>query len=311
MRVATNAFTNNFIGQLDLLQQQQNQLQTEAATGLKLTLPEDNPGGMQQVLNLQTQSSANSQYQSNITVLQGSATSTATAINGLQTISDQAGQIATEADGTASPQDLQAYAAQVSNLIQQAIQLGNTQNQGNYIFGGTATSQPPYVATTDASGNVTGVTYQGNTSVAQSEIGQGTTVTAQIPGSNTTGTGPRGLFSDSRYGADFLNHLISLQNHLLSGDTASIKSTDTPALAKDEDNILYQVSANGALQSRLQTTSNIATQQGLAMTTQISNYTSADMATTLTEFSQAQNAYKAALQSGVNIMNLSIMNYIQ
>ena len=37
----------------------------------------------------------------------------------------------------------------------------------------------------------------------------------------------------------------------------------------------------------------------------------ADMATTLTEFSQAQNAYKAALQSGASVLNLSILNYLQ
>ncbi len=42
----------------------------------------------------------------------------------------------------------------------------NSQNaQGEYLFGGTQNSQPPFVATTDASGNVTAVTYQGNDSV--------------------------------------------------------------------------------------------------------------------------------------------------
>ena len=33
---------------------------------------------------------------------------------------------------------------------------------------------------------------------------------------------PRGLITDSRFGADFFNHLISLQDHLLAGDSAAI-----------------------------------------------------------------------------------------
>ena len=48
-----------------------------------------------------------------------------------------------------------------------------------------------------------------------------------------------------------------------------------------------------------------------AVGTQVSNATSTDLATTLTKLSQAQTAYQAALESGVTIMNLSILDYIQ
>jgi flagellin-like hook-associated protein FlgL len=42
----------------------------------------------------------------------------------------------------------------------------------------------------------------------------------------------------------------------------------------------------------------------------ISNSSSADLMNTMVQLSQAQTAYQAALQSGVKIMNLSILNYI-
>jgi flagellar hook-associated protein 3 FlgL len=311
MRVASTTFPDSFLYETNQLQAQQLQLQGQASTGLNFTEPGDNPAGMAAVLNLQTDSTANQQYQNNITALQTQANTVSNALTSLQAIVSKAGEIATQADGTASQQDLSTYATEVGQLIQQAVQLGNTQDSsGNYIFGGTETGSPPFTATTDSSGNVTGVTYNGNSSVTQAEISPGVTVSAQIPGANTTGSGPAGLFSDSQSGADLFNHLISLQQDLTSGNTAAIASTDSPNLTKDENNVINQVSENGSLQSRLETTSSLATQQGLSITSQISNKTDANLATTLTQLQQTQTAYQAALQSSAMVMQLSIMDFL-
>jgi flagellar hook-associated protein 3 FlgL len=168
-----------------------------------------------------------------------------------------------------------------------------------------------FAVTTDSSGQVTGATYQGNTSLAQSEIALNVTVSAQALGANTSSSGPRGLITDSGSGADFLAHLISLRDHLQAGDTAAIAATDRAQLAADEDNILYHVTANGALQARLEATSNLASQHSLALAGQISVETDADMAQTLTQFSQTQTAYQAALQSGAAMMNLSLLDFLR
>ena len=110
----------------------------------------------------------------------------------------------------------------------------NEKNRGDYLFSGTLSNQPPFVLATDANGNVTSVTYQGNTTLAESEIASGVTLSAQAIGENTSGTGPRGLITDSRVGADFFNHLISLQNNLLSGNVAAIEATDRTSLAQGQ-----------------------------------------------------------------------------
>jgi flagellar hook-associated protein 3 FlgL len=311
MRISDSLFANNFLAQTNQLQARQIQLQNETTTGLKVSLPEDDPATMNQVLNLQTQAAANTQYQSNITQLQSTATTAATAMNSLQTITEQAGEIATEAGGVNSSTQLATYATQVGNLIQEALQAANTQDaQGNYIFGGTINNQPPFTATTDASGNVTAVTYQGNTDESQTPIGAGQTVSAQVPGANNTGSGTEGLLSDSRSGADLFRDLISLQQNLTSGNTTAIASTDSPNLTTDENHIVSGIAANGVLQSTLESASTAATQLGTTITSQTSNLTSADLATTLTQLDQTQTAYQAALESGEMIMKLSILNYI-
>lgn len=312
MRIATSTFTNGFINEIGQLQSQENNLQEQVSSGLSISQPGDNPSVMAQFLNLQSSSDANSQYQKNINQLQSSASTAATAMNSLQQITSQVSEIATSAgNGTTSASQMASYAEQVQQLLQQAVQLANTQDaNGNYIFGGTANNTPAFTTTTDSNGNVTGVTYQGNTSVAQSQIGPNTSVTAQVVGANTTGSGPQGLFVDSRTGANLFNDIISLYNNLQSGNNTAINSTDAPALQKDDDNVIDHVSANGVMQSALTAAGDIASSQGTTLTEEISNDTSADLATTMTNLSRTQNAYEAALESGMMVMNFSLVSLL-
>ena len=312
MRIAFNTFPDSVTSQLAGLSSQMNRLQNQAATGKRISQLDDDPSVMRQVLDWQTQDSQIAQYRKNITSLQTLANSTYNAMSGLQTISARAGEIATLANGTRSPQELSDYAIEVNQLIQQGVQLMNSSGQGGRLFGGTLTTEPPFVATTDANGNVTGVTYQGNESVPTAEIAAGAPVSVLTPGANTSGSGPTGLITDSRNGADFFNHLIALQNHLRAGDTASISSTDIPALAKDEDNITSQIAQNGLIQSHLSVADSLASTQSLSVKQSISQNSDADLAQTLTKLSATQTAYQVALQSGAKLLSQSqsLLNYL-
>jgi flagellar hook-associated protein 3 FlgL len=227
-------------------------------------------------------------------------------MNSLQTIVSQVNDIATEAsNGTNSSAQLSDYATQVESLLQQAVQLANTQDaDGNYIFSGTASNSQPYEIVSN-NGTITDVAYNGGTEVAESDIGPNTKVSAQVLGS-----GVDGLITNSNTGADLFGDMIKLQQNLANGDTGAIASTDAPALSNDEDNIVSQISANGVIQSALTAASNIATAQSTNLTTQISGDTSADMATTLTELSQTQTAYEAALESGTKVLQISLVNFL-
>jgi flagellar hook-associated protein 3 FlgL len=304
MRIAGTSFTDSMVSQLNLLSARQYQLQNQATSGQSISAPEDNPAGMAQALNLQAEDSAITQYTQNISTLQTRATISGNAMTSLQTIEERAGEIATAADGTSTPAELQADANQVTQLINQAAQLMNSKDGSQYIFSGTNSGQSPFTVGTDANGNVTAVTYSGNTSVAQSEISENTTMAVDVPGANDTGSGARGLVSDSRYGADLFNHLISLQNNLLSGNTSAITSTDAPNLSKDDDNIIRQVANNGAAQTRLQAAAAFATTQQTGLQQSLSNVAGANLAQTLTNLTQAQNAYQIALQTSSQILQL-------
>ncbi len=313
MRVTGNTMTSSMLYEMNLIEENQAQLENEATTGLAVQNPSDDPSAMASILNLEAESSSVTQYQSNITQLQQQASTASSAMESLQTIARSAGEIATEADGTATQQDLNNYATQVTQLIQEAAQAVNTQSGGNYLFGGTLNSQPPYVVNLNSSGQVTSVDYQGNTTVPSVEIAEGVTLSVLPVGANTTGTGTDGLITDSRTGADFFNHLISLQNDLLSGNTSAISTTDLNNLQKDSDDITQQIATSGAVQQRMTAESTIEQSRSAALGQLTSTQADADTAQVMEQLSQTQTAFQAAAQAtaGFNDLTLSILNYLQ
>ncbi|HYG21180.1 MAG TPA: flagellar hook-associated protein FlgL [Verrucomicrobiae bacterium] len=311
MRVTGNSFTTNFLSQVGKLTARQQQLQTQAATGQRVFSPGDDPAAMQRAMALRAEQGSLSQYNSNIAVLRDRASNAFNSLKSIKTLSDRAGELATLADGTRSPAELTSFATEVSQLIKQAVHTMNAKYGDQHLFGGTAGDQPPFSFEEDANGNVVSVTYHGNTSVPETEIAAGSTLAVDTPGANAAGTGARGVVSDARSGADFFNHLISLQDHLLAADTASIINNDRAALLRDEENFLYQLSNNGVLQSRLETAKTAAAMRSESLEGMLSKEADADLTETLVQLSQAQTSYQAALQSGASLMRLSLMDYLR
>jgi len=312
MRIAGTSYSNSLVGQLNFLTAQQFQLQNQISTGQRIQKPEDDPLGMAVALKLQADGGKVNQYTQNISSLQDVATNSFNVLQQLKTLSDRAGEIATLADGTKTPQELQTYANEVNHLIQQAVSLANTKDGNHYLFSGTKSDTVPFVAATDANGNVTSVSYQGNTAVAQKEIGENTTVAVEVPGENTTGSGPRGLLADSRSGADFFNHLIALQKDLASGDTTTIDKIDQPGLTKDEDNLIYHISNNGFLQTTLDAAAQGLSARQQALQQSLTKVAGVDLTKTITDLSQAQNTYQAALAGSSVLLQMqqSVLQYL-
>jgi flagellar hook-associated protein 3 FlgL len=311
MRVTNNMFPDNLVNQLSLLNERQLRLQRQAASGQRVQLPEDDPSAMRRVLGLEAENRVQRQYQSNIARLRERATASFDAIKALTKISNRISEIATLADGTRPQDQLNVYAAEVTQLIQQAAQVLNTTHRGAYLFSGTFNDRKPFDVTTNPAGQVAGVTYQGNASVPEAEISRGVTLTAQVVGANTGGAGPLGLITDSRTGADFFNHMIALQDHLLAGDVAGIANTVRAQVDADEDHLIQAAAANAAIQARLEAAAAIASSRSASLDELVSKEADVDLADALVRLTEVQNAYRVALQSGGTILRQSLLDYLR
>ncbi len=311
MRVTSNSFPNRLVSQLGDLATRQARLQSQAATGQRIQLPEDDPAAVRRVLNMQSEARSLDQYGSNISRLKDATTASYNSMRSLKKLNDRAAEIATLADGLRSPQELNIYAQEINEIIEQSVNIANSTHRGDYLFAGTRVDQPPFQVVRDAEGKITGVNYSGNSDPIIAEISPDVLSEAQPVGGNSSGSGPRGLLSDSRSGADFFNHLLSLRNNLSVGDTAAIASSDRANLRKDEENFLYHYGHTGAIQSRLDAAGSLLNDQSFSIEQQVSGVVDADLAQTLVRLTQVQNAYTAALQTGGTILKSSLLDYLR
>jgi len=298
MRVATDTFTNTMIQQIQTLSAQQNQYQQELSTGNRITNPSDDPAAMNQVMGMESQMQALQQISSNNSLATQITQQSYSALNNLQTISTSAGELATEgSSGTTSPTDYAAYSQQLTQLVKQALDTANSQYNGTYIFGGTQTNTPPFTATYDAAGNITGVTYTGTAAGISMETGQGNTVSPYTDGAT------------NQQMAGFINNLISLQGAMSSASATAVQGTQT-SLQTSEDSILTAVSGVGAIQSGLQADQTLNQSAFTSLQGLVSDDTSTDVATTTVQFTQAQDAYQAALEAGAKIMQDPLLSLL-
>ena len=310
MRVTSNSYSENLVTHFHTLARRQLALQDQIATGQRIRSASDDPFAAQQVMQLRDESVANRQYQKNIGVHQEFAQVTHGLMRNLQNRLDRAQEIAFTIDDLDSPEDLKAYAAEVNQLLEHAAdKISNAQHRGEFIFGGTKSDAIPFSIQRDAGGKITAVTYTGSSSTAESEIAPGVLVSSRVPGQGGGGEG--GLFADSSSGADIFAHLIALRDQIEAGDVSAIHSTTRDLLRADEDNVLFHMAKNGALQARLESSLSSAKDENLALEHEISDRADIDMAEAIVRLNQQQTNYQAALQSAGSIMQLSLLSFLR
>ena len=149
----------------------------------------EDPRATRKVLELQQETRRLNQYNENIDLSSEKLNSVYGAIQALKKVSDRAGELAAMVDDMKSKDQLAAYRQEVNQLIEQSVQIGNTNNQFGYIFGGTRSNTEAYNVTRNENGEISGVEYQGSTQTVGIEIAKGSQISVEMPGSNTTESG--------------------------------------------------------------------------------------------------------------------------
>lgn len=298
MRIASNTVSDNIVRQIQDLGGQQSKLQSQVASQKRLLQPEDDPAAITRVLNLDSERRAIDQFDRNADRALEISQATYSGLRQIKTISDRATEIATLGNGAQSPAALDAYAAEVNQLLEQALQLANSRLRNDYLFAGTAVDAAPFNATRGANGEITAVANAGNTAQTTIPISETSSV---APGADATAT--QGI-------EDFLANLIALRDGLRAGGSAAISTAQT-GLAATEDVFVSSIALQGAVQTRIDI--NQAQQKARVDNLEdlISGETDLDLPGTIVKLTQAQNAYQAALQSAANILRLSLLDYIQ
>jgi flagellar hook-associated protein 3 FlgL len=286
---------------LNDLQQSLNRLDTtqqQLSSGKKINQPSDDPYGTSQAMSLNGQLSSLNDYTNNITDGTAWTQQATTSLGDIDSMVQRVRELVVQAsNGTYTQSDLNASAAEVNQLIDAIKQEANASYNGQYIFSGTSTGTAPYqTGSTD--------TYQGGTGNVNRLIGPNTTLSVNTNISTLLGNG------QASGDGGLLDTLRTIASDMQSGNTGAIGGADLQNLDSNFGT-LTQMEANvGAISNRLTLASTRIQQLQNSDTAALSNVQDADMATTAINFSTEQAAYSAALRAGANIVQSSLLDFL-
>jgi flagellar hook-associated protein 3 FlgL len=262
-------------------------LSQESASGNLINTPSDNPTGFSMVASIDAR----------LTVLQGRNSVATSAANNIDVASgalssasdllDQAQQIAIEnANGTIDPATRAQAAVQVQGLVQQMIQLGNTEGTNGYLFGGTDTSTPPF----DPAGNFTG-----NNNVTQVAVADGVLVNSNVSGADA--------FTSAGGGSNVIADMKALATALSNNDVPSITSSISQ-METDREQVTGVMVEAGATSNTLQASAQLMSNLTTSTLTARSTIDNAATAQVYSELQSTQLAYQTALDVTQQVLSL-------
>jgi len=217
MRVTFNSISDTLLGRLQSLGAQQNKALIELSSGQRISAPSDDAPAMQRVLNLRTEKKQNQQFYRNATDGLDRSKVTFSTLQQLKDLLVRSSELAANISGASSNQEYKAKAAEIDQLIQQGVNLGNTKLRGSYLFSGESTLNIPFKAEQAADGKIGAVAYNGSDKEAEMHVGEGSEMTI----SSSTSASENGSI------AGILNEMIRLRDAMASFDSQAVSDIRT------------------------------------------------------------------------------------
>ena len=279
------------------------------SSGLRVKKPSDDPANFAILTRAKNEIAKLDVHTRTMTL----ATSTLNAgVSALQNANDvlvEAKQLALEGANSTSddPQAHQTLATQVDGLIDRMMSAGNAQENGIYLFGGTATTAPPFtVGGTTATGQPATVVYAGSTDRARTTIGPGQTVDTHYDG--------KAVFQSA--GGDAFSALIGLRDLLRS--TTLTGAAKNQAISRQAGTIDASRDALGDAVSEQSTSlalmEALQTQVGdlkLAATDRAGSIEGTDYAEAIVKMNEQQSALQATMAVSAKLFQSSFLDFIR
>lgn len=322
IRTTTLGSATSMLNYITTGESRYNQLAEEAASGLKLTKPSDDPTATKSVLNINTKLDQLGQYATNMGMAQNELNVLDDTFGSFTSAIQLATDLATQAaNGSYSQKDLNNIKTQIDQIMANVTDLANTQYNGNYLFSGTSTSTPAFAVATDASGNITSVTYQGTPSTdtyqRSVQIADGVSIPInttgdQLLGSYTAATvGPP---ATPATGSGLLYTLGTLSAALAAGNTHGASpsvGSSIDSLNTNLDTILASQTKFASVSQRFEMTQNSNDTMKTQLKGSRSDLQDADLSQVLTDLTAQQTALKATMSvTSQMLKGQSLLDYL-
>lgn len=144
MRITNNIISNNYLKALNGSLEKQSKIQEQLTDGKAVHRPSDDPIKTIRSMRFNTNLAMNEQYTQNLSDAQSWMNNTDGAMSSLSSIMMRAKELVVSADGTKPPDALNAIGVEIDQLINQAINIGNTKMGDRYLFAGQMDKVQPF-----------------------------------------------------------------------------------------------------------------------------------------------------------------------
>ncbi len=279
--------------------------QDQISSGVRIRQASDDPGAF---VTLSAAKATSTRY-----AAYGQSASDATAtlngsVSALQDVNDalvRAKQIASEGiNATTDAIGHSALANEVDGLIDRVVRAANTQSDGKYLFGGTATDTPPFAATSvDAQGRPAAIAYSGANENSRTLIGPNQTADTRYDGSQVF----------QKTGSDVFDALIQLRNNLRSPvqDKSTLLSNSLASLDAARDQVGNVVGQQAASLTTIEAVQNRLSDLKFDADTRSGQIEGTDFAEAIVRLNENKSTLEATMAVTAKLLEPSLLDFIR
>ncbi|MFA7250118.1 MAG: flagellar hook-associated protein FlgL [Dehalococcoidia bacterium] len=295
MRVTNQSMSTRLLSSIQTAQSRLSDTQDRVASGRRINRPSDDPFGTSRSIAAHASIDLIAQYQRTITLARSELGSTESVLTSLGDVIQRARELAVQADSSSiDGAGRRQIAAEVNQLLSEAIKLGNTSYAGRHIFAGQQTQTAPFVE--DVPGQPATVTYQGDVGQVQREIGEGDQVAVNLDGDEIFTP----VFQD----------LIAFRDALNTNDMNGV-SAASGNMGTNLDTVLQARGEIGARTRRLDLADTRLGDVTLQLQTSISSIEDADMSQEVVDLQTRETALQAALAATGRSLTTSLLDFLR
>jgi flagellar hook-associated protein 3 FlgL len=299
------AVSQQFLANLQLLQQQMATTQEQISSGTRIGQPSDAPNSVGDVLQLESDLGRVTQVASNLNAVKGEVDTSESALESATQLLDQILSLAEQSAGsTASAASRNTSSQQVGQILSSLVSISQTQFNGAYVFSGDQSSSPSYRLDPNSPNGVDRLIPSQDTRLIQDASGITFAVSKTAQEIFDHRNSDDSLASDNVFAA--VNNLrVALANNDQTGINSAIGS-----IKAAQGYLSQQLAFYGGVQNQIANALDVAQKFQLQDQTWLSQEKDTDMAAASVALTQEQASYQAAIQAESTVPKTSLFSYL-
>ncbi len=302
MRITSNMVGLNLLKNIEQIENKMNNLQNQIYSSARIDKPSDDPVAVEKILKIKSGLARIGQWKKNTEQAIEFANNADSVMGNIGDMLHRARELALQgANDTLSAIDRQAIKKEIDQIAEQIRVRANEQVAGKPIFAGTLTENDP-LPSLDSS-------WGGNGDLLQTEVGAGINMNYSVDGVQLFQT-PIAQRANGQPARGVFETLSNLSQALDQDDSTAVRNT-LADLNANLDNVGLSRADLGSRVNRLTALQAQWDTSEANLEQNLSTLQDMDMAKALIDFKNQENVYKAALATGAQIIQMSLVDFIK